>query len=832
MTLSRIITSVALSLSLASAAHASGSWVYHPTFNGTPYRIFDTSNSVYLLSRPQEYLPQYEDTQRSLACLYAFDKESEELRFLGRNAGLDSDLISIAEYNPSGKYLLMVYENFIIELLHDNGDKVTIPGLSVATGVNAKTVNGISFDPELHRAYLATDFGFLVIDDEDGEIESSHIYGKKLTDVARVGEWFVVCDDEGKLYRAPANRNLLQWNDYEPLDNEKAATRLLPVSDTVLHYTCLDKGTQLYTVDLSGPIPQISYNRYLAPSPYISVHPEGYLITGAPRITLLSKDGFRNIPVRDEEANVAAASLDLKTFQFAPAGEGFYTMRADDDSGATEWTMTRGMVRPEGPEPFQATYVEWLPEYGFMVPNHGLNRVTFTAVNPATSLQLSGLKDGSWSQYGFAARNPEQLPAISHPDGLAVDPDNPSLVYFGSRYSGMLRVNLEDPKDVLHMSRADDAWKNLPGFVEVHPVITDWKRLSSFVAPKFDREGNMWTVFQQYSKTTPEMEIWVWPAENRRASRNAASFRPFTKIKANELGSSSSAVILPLTHPSNANLVVATDQLYGGAILVLDHKGTLSNVSDDNKTVLTMTEIHDVEGQAVDSQYAITLFEDPESGRVWVGTNQGLFSFNPRTALQGSPQVQQFKVARNDGTSLADYLLSGIQINNITSDSRGRKWISTMGAGLVCVSSDGREVILTQTTSNSDIPSDQVFSACVSPETGTIMVATDNGIAEYRPYSVGDGTDFESARAYPNPVRPEYLGYVTIDGLADGAIVKIIDARGRLVRELGFAANGEVQWDVADMNHKRVSSGVYFVLASSGPGDESLSKATKILVVN
>ncbi len=73
---------------------------------------------------------------------------------------------------------------------------------------------------------------------------------------------------------------------------------------------------------------------------------------------------------------------------------------------------------------------------------------------------------------------------------------------------------------------------------------------------------------------------------------------------------------------------------------------------------------------------------------------------------------------------------------------------------------------------------------------------------------------------------------MTIDGLADGAIVKIIDARGRLVRELGFAANGEVQWDVADMNHKRVSSGVYFVLASSGPGDESLSKATKILVVN
>ncbi len=135
-------------------------------------------------------------------------------------------------------------------------------------------------------------------------------------------------------------------------------------------------------------------------------------------------------------------------------------------------------------------------------------------------------------------------------------------------------------------------------------------------------------------------------------------------------------------------------------------------------------------------------------------------------------------------------------------------------------------------TGNSDIPSDVVYTTLYLPEENAMMVATESGLAHYQPYNIGDGTDFEYARAYPNPVRPDYLGYVTIDGLADNALVKISDAHGRLVRELGFATNGMVRWDVSDMQHQRVGSGVYFVLASTGPDDQPLSKVTKILVVN
>lgn len=112
------------------------------------------------------------------------------------------------------------------------------------------------------------------------------------------------------------------------------------------------------------------------------------------------------------------------------------------------------------------------------------------------------------------------------------------------------------------------------------------------------------------------------------------------------------------------------------------------------------------------------------------------------------------------------------------------------------------------------------------------MIATSGGLCEY--YLNGQSGDIEAAgiRAYPNPVRHDYFGWVTIDGLEDDSFVKIADSSGNIVRELGPASGGKIQWDVCGMDLNRVPSGVYFVLASSGPGGDSFSEATKILVIN
>ena len=71
-----------------------------------------------------------------------------------------------------------------------------------------------------------------------------------------------------------------------------------------------------------------------------------------------------------------------------------------------------------------------------------------------------------------------------------------------------------------------------------------------------------------------------------------------------------------------------------------------------------------------------------------------------------------------------------------------------------------------------------------------------------------------------------------IEGLQDNALVKVVDAGGNLIKEIGFASGGEAKWDITNLNARRVPGGVYYILATGGPDSDSFSAAGKVLVVN
>jgi len=150
---------------------------------------------------------------------------------------------------------------------------------------------------------------------------------------------------------------------------------------------------------------------------------------------------------------------------------------------------------------------------------------------------------------------------------------------------------------------------------------------------------------------------------------------------------------------------------------------------------------------------------------------------------------------------------------------------------LVQTSSDGTYVMRQFTSDNSYLPNNTVYDICYNPETNSIMASTLNGIAEYFLPGSSSGTNFDRVKAYPNPVRPDYLGWITIEGLEDNALVKIVDASGNLVRELGHSEGGSIQWDGTNMSNVKVNSGVYYVFMSSATEDNSGSNVTKILIV-
>ena len=121
------------------------------------------------------------------------------------------------------------------------------------------------------------------------------------------------------------------------------------------------------------------------------------------------------------------------------------------------------------------------------------------------------------------------------------------------------------------------------------------------------------------------------------------------------------------------------------------------------------------------------------------------------------------------------------------------------------------------------------MSIAINGKSGEVFIGTDKGMASY----MSDATrpqetlDEKNIYAYPNPVRANYSGNISIVGLTHGCNVKIVDAAGFLINE-GTSNGGQYNWNGRNQQGEKVPSGVYYVLTYDSNGDEGV--ATKILV--
>lgn len=84
-------------------------------------------------------------------------------------------------------------------------------------------------------------------------------------------------------------------------------------------------------------------------------------------------------------------------------------------------------------------------------------------------------------------------------------------------------------------------------------------------------------------------------------------------------------------------------------------------------------------------------------------------------------------------------------------------------------------------------------------------------------------------KVYPNPVRPEYSGVVTISGIPQGAEVKVMTTGGQLVAR-GNAVGGSWQWDLTQQNTgQRVGAGLYYLMVATADGKQSA--ASKVVII-
>jgi hypothetical protein len=151
-----------------------------------------------------------------------------------------------------------------------------------------------------------------------------------------------------------------------------------------------------------------------------------------------------------------------------------------------------------------------------------------------------------------------------------------------------------------------------------------------------------------------------------------------------------------------------------------------------------------------------------------------------------------------------------------------------MSSGAYLFSEDGKEQIYHFNTSNSPLLSDNIVKVSVNGLTGDVWFGTSEGIVSFRGDATTGKNDYSAMYVFPNPVREDFEGVVTITGLIENSSVKITDISGNLVWET-TSSGGQATWDLRNYRSARVTSGVYLVFCTNEDG--SIAEVTKMLII-
>ena len=252
---------------------------------------------------------------------------------------------------------------------------------------------------------------------------------------------------------------------------------------------------------------------------------------------------------------------------------------------------------------------------------------------------------------------------------------------------------------------------------------------------------------------------------------------------------------------------------------------TIDNPSDDKRINLTNGDF----SGALPSMNVTALAVDLD-GELWIGTDAGFaVLYNPNGAFDGASgeyNAQRIKV-RFEGN--VEYVLGTTHITDIEVDGGNRKWIATASSGLILLSSDGSQIVQQFTKENSPLISNNIYDLKMNQETGELFIITDLGLVSYRSDASWDDEDYSSIKVFPNPVRPNYEGLITIQGIRYDSDVKVTDISGNLVFKT-TSNGGTAVWDGRRLDGTKASSGVYLFWTANNEG--TARKVGKVVVIN
>lgn len=755
-----------------------GSWSIYPVFSGNDNRsLVDTGSKVFFLAD---------------GWLYSYDKDNDESVFYTKMNGMSDTDISGIYYNYDKKFLLVAYSNSNIDIVRENGRVDNVPDLKSVILTVSKTINSVDFSGDY--AYIATDFGYMVVDCNKCVVKESFNYGKAFKSIV-VTDKNIFATFDKKIYVSSVGESHYELSSFKET-NIKQEMQLRKIDNSSMLTTTgwfyyIKIGEDPTNLAMSVIEKSAPSNVSMSGSNMVASYKEKYIV--------VSPDGTSQTVAMPSEID----GSHLSTID----GKGLWNL---DSKGLKEFSISDGSVtilhdtyRPNTStvsEPYYLTY-----QNGTLYSmNSGRN---YKGASNGKSVMLSSLKNGVWNKL-----NPIKVDihnnsykSLIEPYGMAIDPFDSEKIWFGSFFEGIYCI-----KNGKQIQKIDHL--NSPMYLDFVVCVSDLK---------FDKEGNLWFSFYNFNKTT-YAPLYILPKDKLYKENLTAD--DFISI---DLGNFATTYGSQLCISKDGRYVLLGSNMWKSKLAIIDTNGTLTDISDDRVAIVTT--YNDQDGKNFDIGYINSIKED--NGKYWLATNVGVGLINNiKAAFSGNVVVNRVKVPRNDGTNLADYLLDGLCINDIAIDGANRKWFGSSTSGLYLTSSDGSEILEHFSTENSSLTSDEITSVACSTDDNRVFIGTKKGTFVYESDAAPSQDDYSDVYAYPNPVRPDYSGHITVAGLMDNSLVKITDSMGNLVYS-GRSTGGMFVWNGLNSEGSRVNTGVYYVFASQNENDKSSGCVTKILVV-
>lgn len=708
--------------------------------------------------------------------IIVYNKDFAELRKMSRINGLTETGISTIAWSEEFNTLVIAYSSTNVDIVINNIIN-NIPDIERKNISGKKEINRIRINGKY--AYLACSFGIIVVDINKKEIYDTWKPGNGSSTV----EVFDLAFGNSKIYAATGNGVFSadlsnpglsyfgNWNLINIFPDPTGKYTSMVFSDNKLYVNRTDPfsdGDYVYSYD--GTSTLFSYMSGIRNNSFDPAT-SGFTISSSSSVWYFNNDGTLQKKIDSygwATPNISQAIVDNGNIWIADISSGL--IRGENMSDFSSLTL---------PGPGSNVVINISSYNGKTIICDGALTLSWTQT--FRPLLVSIYENNGWSSISS--------PTIKDAMRAIVDPDNSNHLFVSTWGGGLLEYM--NNTLVKQYTELNSPLQNIiPGQAYVRVC-----------GMAFDKNKYLWLTQSEVASSIKALKpdgYWIVNP----APIDAPRIGDITITK-----SGYKWIVLPL----------------GYGLFILDDKNTPDNFSDDRYMKLL---VKDSENKPVSVVYSIA--EDID-GNLWVGTDQGpMIYYNPEKVFDTDLTAFRIKIPRNDGTGLADFMLSTESITTIAVDGANRKWLGTSGSGAYLLSPDGTKQIINYNEKNSPLLSNSIVSLAIDNKTGDIWFGTLKGVQSVRGDATTGEEKFTKVYTFPNPVREDFNGNVTITGLMRDSDIRITDISGNLVYET-VSAGGLATWDLKTYNGKQVTTGVYLVFCSSSDGKQAI--VTKMLVI-